>query len=116
MTASNHVTKVALVISEVMNLAALVRRGDDAAWAGIGPDAHLRVVSELMDFVELARGAETSPVGDIAWPEAASAATTLADELMRTGVPVSPEAQSLASQLLASLGVGPEILSALDGD
>ena len=116
MTTADQVTKLAAVISEVMNLAALVRRGDDTAWAGIGSDAHLRVVSELMNFVELARDTETRTVGNISLLDAVAAATTLSNELMRTGVPVSPEAQSLASVRLAALGVGPEILSALDGD
>jgi hypothetical protein len=105
---SKSALQLAAVMSEVMNLADLVRRGDDAAWSGIGSDAHLRVASELMQFAELAAQEETLR-------EARGCAQTLAEELMRTGVPVSVRAQDLASALLTSMGVGTELLSALDG-
>lgn len=106
--------KLASVTAEVMNIAAMVRKGDDAAWEGIGPDAREHLVAELRKFSDVARqsGEVTGPV-DLA--AAATAATALAEELVQTGVPVSERAQDLASDMLRKLGISEDILNAIDG-
>ncbi len=113
--AESLATKLAVLTSEVMNLAALVRRGDDAAWAGIGPDAHIRVGAELVAFADLAGRAGVQTEHGLSFDQAAGCARVLAEEIMRTGVPVSEAARALASDLLRALGVGSELLHALDG-
>lgn len=109
-------TQLAVVTGEIMNLAALVRRGDDAAWSGIGPDADIRVVSELVAFADLARRAGQAVEGTLSLGAAADCAMALGEEIRTTGVPVSERARVLASELLEALGVGVDVLRALDGD
>jgi hypothetical protein len=108
--------KVATLTSEAMNLAGLVRRGDDAAWAGIGPDAHLRAVAALREFADVVGRLGGSISGPVDLAGAAPHARALAEELAKTGVPVSERAQELATELLTSLGVDRDVLSALDGE
>jgi hypothetical protein len=106
--------ELAWATAEVMNLAALIRRGDDAAWVGMGPEAPIRIVNELTTFAVLASAAgATDDVVDLA--AAAVHARALSDEVQRSGLPVSRAAQAIALALLVALGVGPDILHALDG-
>ena len=108
-------SKLAAVTAEVMNIAAMVRRGDDAAWAGIGPDAHEGIVSELRVFADLARDMQDVE-GPMSLEDASVHAVQLADEVSRTKLPVTVRAQDLASKLLGSLGVDEQLLNALDGE
>ena len=110
---------MAAAIADVMNLAGLVRRGDDAAWVSIGDDAPLRVAGQLRDFADLAEyasldGLSMSPGVELA--VAAVHARALAAEVSGRGIPVSAHAQALATELLGALGIGEEILAALDGE
>ncbi len=107
--------QLAVLMAEVMNLAGLVRRGDDAAWSGIGPDAHLRFANELLKFSSLAAD-EDELAAPFSLADASVSARSLAEELMRCGIPVSGDAQRLASALLSSMGVGTDVLEALDGE
>lgn len=102
--------------AEVMNLAALVRRGDDAAWSGIGPDADIRIVSELVAFADLASRAGKAVEAPSSLAVAAERARALGEEIRTTGLPVSERARALATELLEALGVGADVLGALDGD